>query len=100
VSSCLNVPAHIGPSYATLTRPDGADGGYLHDSYMAGDEFTLGNSSVDGGSAYTLQISLNPVPEPSTLSLLGGGAAAAIVCAWRRWNVGKANPRQQTPTTN
>lgn len=65
-------------------------GNYLVFTGISGASFTLTASPVFSSSAtlrapiQALQIEVSPVPEPGSLTLIGGVAAASLWSAWRR----------------
>lgn len=82
VSQFANFPtARSTGTHSTLTRPDGAFGGVSVAGATFGDS-SFQASGIDEGFAYTLHMTV--VPEPSSLALLGFGAAAVGLCAVRR----------------
>lgn len=66
-----------------LLRPDGELGGYRVSGAAAGNASFLANGA-EGTDPYTLYISINQIPEPSSVILLGLGLAGIAVYYQRR----------------
>lgn len=85
VSENPNFPraALIGPE-TRLVRPDGLEGGYAVNGAQAGLSSFDSNGPQTSGLPYTLQVSINPVPEPGYLGLVVGGLAGVAAFRARR----------------
>ena len=88
ISQFGNSPSGLaGATFTNLIRPDGEFGGSSIANALAGNSSFAANvtETAAGGSAYNLHISVGaaPVPEPSTLSMLGLAGIAAFAARKR-----------------
>ena len=80
-------PASLVASLLTAEAASHFQTGQIRDTALpAGETLTWADSPTINGQTYTNEVvvMITPVPEPSTLALLGIGAVSLIAYAWRR----------------